>query len=110
MNEQVQSYIGKYPPAVIELFRQLRQAVIDSAPCAPEETLWARLPSYYVGDAFVRLIPFKDHINVEASAILLCRDELPGCKITPKGMLQLYPGQEIPHDVLAKIFARTLCP
>lgn len=110
MNEQVQAYVSKYPPAVVELFRQLRQAVIDSAPCAPEETLWARLPSYCVGDAFVRLIPFKDHINVEASAILLCRDELPGCKITPKGMLQLYPGQEIPHAVLAKIFTRTLCP
>lgn len=110
MNEQVQAYIGKYPPDVIALFRQLRQAIIDNAPCAPEETLWARLPSYYVGDAFVRLIPFKDHINVEASAVLLFRDELPGCKITPKGMLQLYPGKEIPHTVLAKIFARTLNP
>ena len=110
MNEQVQAYIGKYPPDVIELFRQLRQAIIDSAPCTPEETLWARLPSYYVGNAFVRLIPFKDHINVEASAVLLYRDELPGCKITPKGMLQLYPGKEIPHAVLAKIFARTLSP
>lgn len=39
MNEQVQAYIGKYPPDVIALFRQLRQAIIDSAPCAPEETL-----------------------------------------------------------------------
>lgn len=29
-------------------------------------------------------------------------------KITPKGMLQIYQGQEIPAEVLKRIFAETL--
>lgn len=110
MNEQVQAYISKYPPSIVGLFQQLRQIILDSAPCAPEETLWARLPSYYVGEAFVRLIPFKDHINIEAAALPLHRDELPGCKFTPKGMLQLSPGQDIPLTALARLFAQTFAP
>ena len=31
--------------------------------------MWAKLPTYYVGESFVRLIPFKDHINIEAKAV-----------------------------------------
>ena len=109
MNEQVQAYISTFPPEINQLFRQLRQLILDSAPCAPEETLWARLPSFYVGVRFVRLIPFRDHINVEASAILPHREELPDCKITPKGMLQLYPGKDVPREALIRIFTKTLC-
>lgn len=107
MNDQVKAYIARYPQEIIDLFCQLRQLVYDSAGCSPEEKLWARLPSYCIGDAFIRLIPFKDHINIEAKAILLHREELSGCKITPKGMLQLSPGQEFPA-ILAEIFAQTL--
>lgn len=47
--------------------------------------LWAKLPSFYVGNNFVRLIPFKDHINIEAKAVIFHKDELPGYEITPKG-------------------------
>ncbi len=66
MNEQVKDYIEKYPSEIIELYNNLRQMIWDSVSCEPEETLWAKLPTYSVGEAFVRLIPFKDHINVEA--------------------------------------------
>lgn len=108
MNEQVQAYIGKYPDDIIDLFMQLRAIILESAPCAPEETLWARLPSYCIGTSFVRLIPFKDHINIEAKAVLLHKDALADYKITPKGMLQLYLGQAVPCDALRRIFAETL--
>lgn len=70
--------------------------------------MWAKLPSYYVGEHFVRLIPFKDHINIEAKQIVYHKDKLTGYKITPKGMLQIYPNQNIPHDMLMKIFYETL--
>lgn len=70
--------------------------------------MWAKIPSYYVGKSFVRLIPFKDHINVEAFFILNHKEELTGYKITPKGMLQIFLKQDIPAEVLRKIFAETL--
>lgn len=108
MNEQVKDYIDKYPSEIVDMYNHLRQIIFDSVSCKPEETLWAKLPSYYVGESFVRLIPFKDHINIEAQAVILHKEELPGYKITPKGMLQIYVNQNIPNEILIQIFAETL--
>lgn len=108
MNEQVKEYIEKYPSEIVALFSKLRQLIYDSTSTEPNETLWAELPSYYVGESFVRLIPFKDHINIEANAITEHKEELTGYKITPKGMLQIYTHQSIPKEILAQIFIETL--
>lgn len=108
MNEQVKEYIDKYPSEIVGMYNELRQLILDSVSCEPEETLWAKIPSYYVGEAFVRLIPFKDHINIEAQAIMQHKDELAGYKITPKGMVQIYLKQDVPGEVLKRIFAETL--
>ena len=108
MNELVKEYIGKYPSEIIEMFYSLRQMIFDSAPCEPEEILWAKMPSYYEGKNFVRLIPFKDHINVEALAITLHREALSGYRMTPKGMLQIFTNQQIPREVLMRVFKETL--
>lgn len=59
--------------------------------------LWANLPSYCVGKSFVRLIEFKDHINIEAQAVISHKEELADYKITPKGMLQIYLKEDIPE-------------
>lgn len=107
MNEQIKAYLEKYPDEVVDMFTALRQLIYDSVSVAPEETMWAKLPSYYVGEKFVRLIPFKDHINIEAAAMLAHKNELNGYKITPKGMLQVYVKQDVPSDVLKTIFAET---
>lgn len=48
------------------------------------------MPSFYIDDKFVRLIPFKDHINIEAATIATHTSQLKQYKITPKGMLQIY--------------------
>ncbi|MBQ8815083.1 MAG: GNAT family N-acetyltransferase [Lachnospiraceae bacterium] len=108
MNEQVKIYIEKYPTEIVDMFRLLRQAIYDSVPFGLTETMWAKLPSYYLGENFVRLIPFKDHINIEAKAVIQHKEELAGYKITPKGMLQIYSKQDIPHKVLRQIFVETL--
>ena len=108
MNEQVQICIEKYPAEIIDMFKALRKLLYDSVSLDLVETLWAKLPSYYVGESFVRLIPFKDHINIEATAIIEHKEELTGYKITPKGMLQIYVNQSIPNDILAQIFIETL--
>ncbi len=50
MNEQVKNYIDKYPSEIIDMYNRLRQIIFDSVSCEPEETLWAKLPSYYVGE------------------------------------------------------------
>lgn len=108
MNEQVELYIEKYPALVADLFKDLRGLIYESIEAEVEETLWARLPSYYVGESFVRLIPFKDHINVEARAIIKYRAELTGYKITPKGMLQIYTNQQILTEIIKQIFLEAL--
>ncbi len=108
MNEQVKNYLAKYSAEIIDMYNDLRQIIFDAVSCEPEENVWARLPSYYVGESFVRLIPFKDHINVEAQAAIRYREELTGYKFTPKGMLQIYLKQEIPYEILKRIFAETL--
>ena len=108
MNEQIKEYLEKYPSEITTMYYTLRELIFDSAPSKPQETLWAKIPSYYVGEAFVRLIPFKDHINIEAKAILEHKEALSEYKVTPKGMLQVFVKQEIPEDVLKKIFEETL--
>ena len=42
-----------------------------------------------------RVIPFKDHINVEAKAVIQHKEELARYKITPKGMVQIYLKQDM---------------
>ena len=108
MNEQVQIYIEKYPTEIVDMFKALRQLIYDSADVELAETMWAKLPSYYAGESFVRLIPFKDHINIEASAAMAHKAELEGYKMTPKGMVQVYVKQELPSEVLKQIFSETL--
>ncbi|MBP3922364.1 MAG: DUF1801 domain-containing protein [Ruminiclostridium sp.] len=108
MNEQIKAYIEKYPDEIIAMFTNLRKLIYDSISADLEETMWAKLPSFNNGEKFVRLIPFKDHINIEATAIINYKDELSGYKITPKGMLQIYLKDEIPCDVLKEIFKETL--
>lgn len=108
MTKQVREYIEKYPSEIIDMYDTLRKLIFDSISSEPQETMWANLPSYYVEESFVRLIPFKDHINIEAISILKHKEELTSYKITPKGMLQIFLNQDIPADVLRQIFAETL--
>lgn len=108
MNEQIKDYIEKYPSEIIVMYNNLRKMIFDSVSCELEEKLWAKLPSYYVGESFVRIIPFKDHINIEAQAVIQHREELAGYKITPRGMVQIYSKQDIPYEILKQIFTETL--
>lgn len=108
MNSEIKSCIEKSSPEIQELFAKLRELVIQSVSHEVEEKMWAKLPSYFVNDRFIRLIPFNDHINVEASAVLSHINEFKDYKITPKGMVQIYLKQEIPLDLLKKVFTETL--
>lgn len=108
MNTDIKQYIEKYPSEIIAMFFELRELLYASTDNELEETMWAKLPSYYLGKNFVRLIPFKDHINIEAQSILRYKDKLTGYKITPKGMLQIYYNQSIDRDILMHTFKETL--
>ena len=108
MNEEIKEYIEKFPSEICGLFLALRDLLYKSVSTNIEEKMWAKLPTYYVGESFVRLIPFKDHINIEANAILNYKDELSSFKITPNGMLLVFLSQEVPFDILKKVFSDTL--
>ncbi len=108
MKKDVQDYISQYNKEIQMYFTEIRAVVFGSVVCDIDEKLWAKLPSYYVGDKFVRIIPFKDHINIEAVGITKYRQQLSQYKMTPKGMLQIYLNQEIPYNELQLIFNETL--
>lgn len=108
MKEEIKEYLNSYPTEIKDLYISLRTLIMNASSQQVEEKLWAKLPGYYIGQNFVRLIPFKDHINVEAKAVLHHEEELKGYKITPKGMIQVYLNQDIPTDLLDKIFKETM--
>lgn len=107
LNSEIQNYIVKYCDDIQNLFIKIRKLVIQSVSYEVEEKMWAKLPSYYLGDKFIRIIPFKDHINIEAKAVMEHEEQLKQFMITPKGMLQIYLDQDIPEAVLSSIFNKT---
>lgn len=108
MNEAIEDYMEKYNEEIKKLFYDIRELILESVPYDIEEKLWAKLPSFYLGEKFIRIIPFKDHINIEAVAIIEHKQQLEHLKLTPKGMLQIYINQDMPRPVLAEIFNETL--
>ena len=55
----------------------------------------------------MRLIPFKDHINIEAQAAQH-GEELAGYKFTPKVMVQVITDRDILREAPRNVFAETL--
>lgn len=108
MKYDVRACLEKHSDDLKVLFCELRKLVLNSSPQSVEEKLWAKLPSYYVGNRFIRLIPFKDHINVEASALAEYKDRLSAYRFTPKNMLQIYLDQPIPYSELSDVIQKTL--
>lgn len=107
MRNMFEEKINKYPVESRDLFSKLNGLIFAVAPSV-QARLWGGLPSFYVGERFVRLIPFKDHITVEAAALKKYKAQFSDCKFTPKNMLQIGVKQQIPYDVLTKAFDETL--
>ena len=108
MNEEISLLLNKFPQETVDIFIELRQQIFSDVSEPIEEIMWAKLPTYCVGKSFVRLIPFKDHINIEAKAIIKYKDFFSDYKITPKGMLQIFSNQKIPTQILKDVFIETL--
>ncbi len=108
MTEEVCNCLDKFEEQTRQRFHKLYVLIYESTSQSINEKLWAKLPSFYVKDNFIRIIPFKDHINIEAKAVLSRKGELGEYKITPKGMLQIYHNQAIPEEILKAIFRETL--
>lgn len=108
MNEQIQNHIDQYNDHIRSYFTQIREQIFQSTSHEIEEKLWAGLPSFYLGEKFIRIIPFKDHLNIEATAIITHKDDLKSYRLTPKGMLQIFLDETIPTDILQVVFSETL--
>ena len=107
MNDMISQKLSAYPTSIKDLFIQIRSLIYE-VDDKVEEKLWAKLPSYYKGDKFIRLIPFKNHINIEASSIKNHRELFTEYEITPKGMLKVFLNQDLPVDELKKVFSLTI--
>lgn len=104
MKEDIYNYLERFEEQTKQRFSELYKLIYESNSRNIDEKLWAKIPSFYVNDNFVRLIPFKDHVNIEAKAVGSHIDELSGYKITPKGMLQIFHNQQVPCELLKIIF------
>lgn len=108
MIQEIEQYLEKYPKEVILLFSQIREVIFSIEDISIEEKMWAKLPSYYNGEKFVRIIPFKDHINIEAEGLSRHTNDFAECKFTPKGMLQIKTNDAINFERLKMVFSDTL--
>lgn len=108
MNEEFQRHLEKFDDETRKRFILLYDLVHESTSRAIQDRLWAKLPSFYVGDHFVRIIPFRDHVNIEAKAVISYRESLGEYQITPKGMLQIKHQQEVPVELLKMIIRESL--
>jgi hypothetical protein len=108
MNDNIEKYMATFDEHTKQRFGILYDLILDSTSKVVEEKLWAKLPSIYCGNNYVRLIPFKDHINIEAKGMMAYQDKLKGYRFTPKGMLQIGHTQEIPRETLRLIFKDSL--
>jgi hypothetical protein len=104
MNDSILKFMEPFDELTRQRFSILYDLILESTSQVVEEKLWAKLPSVYCGNNYVRLIPFKDHINIEAKGITAYQDKLKGYRFTPKGMLQIGHKQEIPGETLRLIF------
>jgi uncharacterized protein YdhG (YjbR/CyaY superfamily) len=104
MKEEIYNYLENFEEQTKQRFCMLYSLIYKSTSQNIDEKLWAKLPSFYVDNNVIRLIPFKDHVNVEAKAVIFHKDELSGYKITPKGMLQVFHKQDVPCELLKVIF------
>jgi uncharacterized protein YdhG (YjbR/CyaY superfamily) len=107
MKAEIINYLENFDEVTRERFSMLYGLIYESTSRSIDEKLWAKLPSFYVDSNFIRLIPFKDHINIEAKAVIFHKDELSTYKITPKGMLQIFHKQAVPCELLKIIFAES---
>lgn len=85
------------------MFNNICNIIVDVTKGKVKTKLWARMPSFYIEEKYVRLIPFKDHINIEASAIVDYKNKLSAYKISSKGMLKIYMNQSIPEEILRMV-------
>lgn len=109
MKEEIYNYLETFSEETKQRFHQLYALIYENTSCTIEEKMWAKLPSFYVNDNFIRIIPFKDHINIEAKTAVLHKEELSSYKFTPKGMLQIFHSQPLPDKLLKVIIKESLC-
>ncbi len=109
MKEEIYNYFGTLNEETKQRFQQLYNLIYENTSCTIEEKMWAKLPSFYNHDNFIRIVPFKDHINIEARAAVLYKEELSAYKFTPKGMLQIFHSQPVPEKLLIAIINESLC-
>lgn len=102
-NLEISKYIDKFEGTKKERLIIIRDLIHKSVP-EIKEKIWARIPSFYIDKEMIQFLAFKDHINIFANQIISNKDALSGYKVTDKGTLQIYDNQDIPIEILRKIF------
>ncbi len=107
MNNEIQNFLKKYPVEIQDIFYTLRN-IIYSLSLDIKEKMFINLPSYYYGDKFVRIIPFKEYVNIQALGFALNEKDFEGYTFSPKGMIQITPNDTINEEKFKKAFKDSL--
>lgn len=108
MNEDICNYMEKFDQQTKLRFSAFHDLIYESTSQTINENLWAIITFFYIDKNFVRFIPFNDHVNIEAKAVLSHIHELAEYNVTPKGMLKIFHTQQLPSELLRVIFKESL--
>ncbi len=108
MDDRYASVLAKHDAPTSARFRAVAAILEGLGIPGLDFRVWAGLPSFYAGERFVRVIPFKDHLNVQTAGVLGHAEDFVGCRLTPKGMLQIAHDAPLPAEALRRLFADAL--
>jgi uncharacterized protein YdhG (YjbR/CyaY superfamily) len=102
-HESFETYIERFPPAVAEPLRVLRQAIRNAAPDAVE-TFSYGIPTYDQKGHVVHFAGYAGHVSLYpgADGIVAFREELSGYRVS-KGTVQFPLGAALPVELIGRI-------
>lgn len=77
MKEDIYNYLERFDEQTKQRFCMLYRLIYECTSQNIDEKLWAKLPSFYVDNNVVRLILFKDHVNIEAKVVIFHNQQIP---------------------------------
>jgi uncharacterized protein YdhG (YjbR/CyaY superfamily) len=103
-NQEITDYFKQYEDEKRKRLECIRNLIHEEIPEISEK-MWTGVPCFYLEKQYIVIRVFKDHINIFANKIGIYKSVLSGYRITPKEALQIFDNQEIPLEILRKIFS-----
>lgn len=103
MAKTLNQYLVEYPLESQNRYHQVKD-LINSIEPDITPYMWGGVPTFQRGNHYVRIIVFKDHLNINTSIGISVKELNPTYIITPKGMVQIFHHESLDIDWLKTLF------